>query len=227
MDTNSSETMSLTEIWARVFDRARSEIDVPTVWLAMQAVRPLTIDGNFFVATLPPESQYLALNIQGFEATSAIEEALQTVTGRLLAFRLIEGQTLADWERAKAKEAASVPSHMDTRSSEAQPSREAKPDRPVYPTWEKLSERLVQGYKTAPLYKYPQGQARYILECIRSISDTMDLLASGPGQRLDETNERTLAKMLERLGGVINLDPLFISLELLRYRQREGKDIGL
>src|SRR5579875_1319911 len=105
MDTNSSETMSLTEIWARVFDRARKEIDVPTVWLAMQAVRPLTIDGNFFVATLPPDSQYLAINIQGFEATTAIEEALQAVTGRVLAFRLISGQTLADWEREKIKEA--------------------------------------------------------------------------------------------------------------------------
>ena len=102
--------MSLTEIWARVFDRVRREVAVPTVWLAMQAVRPLTIDGNFFVATLPPESQYLAINLQGFEATTAIEEALQAVTGRVLAFRLIEGQTLADWQREKgAGSALAVP----------------------------------------------------------------------------------------------------------------------
>jgi hypothetical protein len=230
METTHSETMPLPEIWTRVFDRARQVIDVPTVWLAMQAVRPLTIDGNFFVATLPPESQYLAINIQGFEATTAIEESLQAVTGRLLAFRLISGQALADWEREKSKEAAAAPSHLETRSSPppiSPSSPKAPPDRTVYPTWEKLSERLVQGYKTAPLYKYPQGQARYILECVRTISDTMDLLMPAPGRPVDEAQERTLAKMLERLGSVINLDPLFLSLELLRYRQRAGKDIGL
>ncbi len=235
MDTTTIEGASVGEIWARVADRVRREVDVATVWLAMDAVNPLTIDGNFFVAALKPDMEYLAINLQGFEATTAIEEALQAVTGRVLAFRLIEGQTLLDWQREKVRTAGSAAAPRPVASTAPTPPVQntvpppliSESPRTVYPTWEKLSDRLVQGYKTAPLVKYPHGQARYIMECVQMISDTMDVQMPPPGQPRDDAQERTLAKMLERLGSVTNLDPLFISLELLRYRQRVGKDIGL
>lgn len=240
MDTTTIEGASIEEIWARVADRVRREVDVATVWLAMDAVNPLTIDGNFFVAALKPGMDYLAINLQGFEATTAIEESLQAVTGRVLAFRLIEGQTLLDWQREKVRTAGSAAPSRPVASTAPPPTASPtflpgavpppiiqESTRTVYPTWEKLSDRLVQGYKTAPLVKYPHGQARYIMECVQMISDTMDVQMPPPGQPRDDAQERTLAKMLERLGSVTNLDPLFISLELLRYRQRVGKDIGL
>lgn len=235
MDTTTNDGASLAETWARVSDRVRREVDVATVWLAMDAVQPLTVDGSFFVAAIKPGMEYLAINLEGYEAATAIEEALQAVTGRVLAFRVIEGQTIADWQREKARTAAPPPARPSAQPTE--PTAAAQPaapppiversDRTVYPTWEKLSDRLVQGFKTAPLIKYPHGQARYIMECVQLISDTMDIQMPGPGQPRDDVQERTLAKMLERLGSVTNLDPLFISLELLRYRQRIGKDIGL
>ena len=34
--------MEPTEIWNKAFDIVRREVAVPTVWLAMQAARPLT-----------------------------------------------------------------------------------------------------------------------------------------------------------------------------------------
>ena len=232
MEPINADSASLDEVWTRVFDIVRREVDVATVWLAMQSVKPLTIDGSFFVATLPAEMQFLGINLRNSDASLAIEEALQQVMGRVLAFRLIEGQTLADWQREKlqagtppvpaAVEAPAARVSAPTGSAGARPSR---PEREVYPTWEKLNERLVLGYKTAPLMKYPQGQARYILTCIAMISDTMDLVMPGQGQPRDEAQERTLAKTLERLGSVVTLDPLFLGIELARYRQSEGKDI--
>ncbi len=234
MEPTNNATASLDQIWTQVFDLVRREIDIATVWLAMQAVRPLTLDGSFFVATLPPETQFLAINLQSGEASLAIEDALQRVTGRVLAFRLIAGQTLADWQREKMQSdvgaagaaTATAPPPRATTSAGDIPPPAARPDREVLPTWEKLNERLVQGIKTAPLMKYPQGQAQYILTCVTLISDTMDLLMPGPGQPRDEAQERTLAKTLERLGSVVNLDPLFLALELTRHRQAAGKDVA-
>ena len=50
-----------------------------------------------------------------YQATTAIEEALRTITGRILAFRLITGDSLADWEAQKARDASS------SRPAEAPP----------------------------------------------------------------------------------------------------------
>ncbi len=33
-----------------------------------------------------------------------------------------------------------------------------------------------------------------------------------------------LAKVIERLGSIVNLDPMFLSLELWRYRESQGKN---
>ena len=85
------------------------------------------------------------------------------------------------------------------------------------------------GYKTAPYIKYAHGQAQFVLTAVQIISDTMDLLMPAPGLPRDEVQERALARVVERLGTVVNLDPIFLSLELLHYRQLQGKftDISL
>ena len=74
-------------------------------------------------------------------------------------------------------------------------------------TWEKLSERLNHGYKTAPFIKYPHGQAQYVLTAVKMISDTMDVQMPPAGAPRDEAQERLLAKVIERLSGIINSGP--------------------
>ena len=229
--------MEPTEIWMTAADRVRQEIADPTVWLAMRAAQPLVIDGSFFVAALPPQEEYLAVHLLNHQTTTAIEDALEEAAGRILAFRLVIGTSVTAWEAEKAREAgeAAAPAsdpfldvpivppssetvHASPRTAPAEAARE------VTPTWEKLSERLSHGYKTAPFVKYPHGQAQFVLTAVKIISDTMDAQMPPPGAPRDEYQERQLAKIVERLSGIINLDPLFISLELLRYREMHGKN---
>lgn len=230
METN--ETASVRELWLRAFNHVRDTIDMATVWLAMQAAVPIAIDGYYFVAGLASEDYYLASNLQSSEATAAIEGSLQAQTGRVLALQVIEGSTLADWQAQKpAVTGQSAPASTAATPPAASPSASARPaggglDVPApdpSPSWEKLNERLQQGYKAAPI-KYAQGQARFVLRAARLISDTMDSLLPAPGLPLDEAGERALAKSLERLGSIINLDPLFLALEVMRYRQAQGKE---
>lgn len=246
MEPNNADRESLDTIWARVFDRVRREVSAATVWLAMQSVTPLAIDGSFFVAALPSDQQFLRMNLESAEASGAIEEALREVTGRILAFRLIRGQTLADWERERSPDATRPDSaHLGATtlppiaesfartasipppSTRPMPAERLRSNREVAPTWEKLNERLAHAYKAAPFNKYPHGQARFLIDAVQMISDTMVVMMPGPGQPRDEVQERNLAKSLDRLGSIMgNLDPIFISIELLRFRQSEGIDIG-
>lgn len=234
MNPLNTDDTPLNEIWARVFDRVRRDINVATVWLAMQAVKPLAIDGHYFVAALPADMKFLGINLQTGEVSIAIEEALQREIGRVLAFKLIEGETLEDWEVEKNSSAtpipepiAQIPPPTAARAMDSEPSQSYAPraDRPVFQTWEALSDELVHGIKSARLMKYPQGQAAYITGAIEKISDTMDMLLPATGQPRDESQERTLAKTIDRLGSVVNLDPLFIALDLSRYRRSIGKNI--
>lgn len=130
-----------------------------------------------------------------------------------------------------ARPASSQTSASQASASQASASQTAAAPaaREVAQTWEKLSERLSLGYKTAPFVKYPHGQAQYVLTAVKLISDTMDVQMPALGAPRDDTQERLLAKSIERLSGIINLDPLFIALELLRYRELQGKsaDIAL
>jgi len=254
--------MEPTEIWNRAFEVVRRELAVPTVWLAMQAARPLTIDGNYFVAALTAQEEYLAGHLQGHQATAAIEEALRAITGRILAFRLIMGNSLADWEAQKTREASSSrpaeapptflrsseiaeppPAFFRSEYSPAPAAPEPAPaapvpaapapaaprasNRTVSPSWEKLNERLGQGYKSAPYIKYAQGQAQFILTAVKMISDTMDVMMPPPGAPRDDAQERLLTKAIERLSGIVNLDALFLALELMRFRESQGKNVDI
>lgn len=244
--------MGIDEIWAKAFEQVRSGLAEPTVWLAMQAARPVTIDGSDFVVAVPPADKYLASSLQAAQAAATIEEALETVSGRVLALQVVVGTSLADWEAQKtpalswdendgedaaapppaffrseysaapAEPAPAPPPAAQTMTMKSAP-RPAAPARVPSPSWDKLNERLSQGYKVAPFIKYPHGQAQYVLTAVKLISDTMDALMPPPGAARDDAQERLLTKAVERLGSVVNLDPLFLSLELLRFRESEGK----
>ncbi|MGI4790439.1 MAG: hypothetical protein ACRYFS_16500 [Janthinobacterium lividum] len=241
--------MEPSEIWARACDRVRHEIADPTVWLAMQAAQPLLIDGSYFVTALPKQEEYLATHLLGIQANIVIEEALQAVAGRILAFRLIIGSSVADWNAEKSRTEAAEAAQASAENSPAEPPpaffrSEATPPpaelqpsvsrpvsaeskREVSVSWEKLSDRLNQGYKSAPFIKYPHGQAQYVLTAVKMISDTIDALMPPPGAPREDAQERFLAKCIERLSGIVNLDPMFIALELLRYREMHGKNTDI
>ena len=240
--------MEPSEIWAKACDRVRQAIADPTVWLAMQAARPLIIDGSFFVAALPKQEEYLAVHLLNNQATIAVEEALQNVAGRILAFRLIIGDSVAEWNAEKSRtqtndlepmpgeyKSAEHKSAERTHAepppaffrSESSPPPLSQTKREVSPTWEKLTERLNLGYKAAPFIKYPHGQAQYVLTAVKLISDTMDVQMPPLGAPRDDAQERALAKVIERLSGIVNLDPMFLALELLRFREMHGKSADI
>jgi hypothetical protein len=238
--------MEPSEIWARVTDRVRQEIADPTVWIAMQQAKPLLIDGSFFVAALPKQEQYLAAHLLNNQATIAVEDALRNVANRILAFRLVIGDSAADWEAEKRREQASgaaeelpaefrgevfgeaLPEAAPTALTRSAPrTAPIETHRDVSQTWEKLAERLNLGYKAAPFIKYPHGQAQYVLTAVKLISDTMDVQMPPEGSPREDAQERALTKIIERLSGIVNLDAMFIALELLRYRELHGKNTDI
>ena len=202
MDTS---TRSPAQTWDKVFERVQRSVNDPMLWLAMQAARPVTIDGSFFVLGLAKDKGYLAGNLETFQNVSAIEDALRDVAGRILALRLIEGETMADWEATRNSEIPGLEFEPEPPGPAAAGAAKAgaagpaalppEPPREVYTTWEKLAERIPQMYKVAPQIRYPHGQARFVLDIVKYISDSMDVLM--PGGEGDDQQEKMLSKIME------------------------------
>jgi hypothetical protein len=224
MDSANSSPVAL---WNQAFERVRQTVQSPMVWLAMQSATPITIDGNFFVVGLSHDKQYLATNLQTFETVSAIEEALKDTSGHILALRLIEGVTEADYETVRWKQVTAQSGgggHGDAgHAPGAAPGLTPEAPREVSPNWQALNEYLSPMYKAFPYIRYPHGQAQFILDAVKHISDTMDVMMPGPGEPPSDVEERNLSKVLERLSSTVNLDAIFLAMELFRYRRSRGK----
>lgn len=216
------------DVWRKVLTRVENTIDSPTVQLALHEVTPVTIDGHTFAGGLPVDRFYLSGHLQTFEVSSMVEDALNIAAGRPLAFGLFEGSTIEEWESyrdaAEAKAAAernrSNPNLDWGAPLETDPKASRRRD--VSPSWEALTERVQANSKTSPSIRHPYGQARFVVDCAELISDTIDLLCGGDLPS-DPVQERALNRIIERVGTSVNLDPIFISLELMRYRQAKGK----
>jgi hypothetical protein len=236
----------LGEVWARTFNQVQQEVDIPTVWLAMQAVRPLAIDGSRFVATMAPDLRYLAVNLETSDTAHAIEHALEEIVGHPLAFLIIEGQTIDDWQKEKAAlqgsyDVPDVPVFMDTEWTPDSlqfddfdaGSTVVSPPTPTYApstaqeggfiSWESLNEYITHEFKAAPMIRYVHGQAAFLVRCARAISDTMDRLMPAAGQPHDNAQERHLSKTIDRLASMLTLDSFFVALEIMRYRYSVGR----
>jgi hypothetical protein len=213
------------DVWMRVFEIVRRDVDTPTLWLAMQGVTPVEIQGNNFVAKLPRELEYLATNLESAESSLAIEAAINEAVGRPLAFRLLYGEALDGYVPGQALPSASPDNQLILGGAAVETESWYFKDKEV--TWELLTDELRVLCKKEPLIRFPHGQARCVLECVQVISEAIDILMPKRAMSARDEHERHLARTIERLGSVINLDPIFISLELWRYRHARGKDIGI
>ena len=228
---NTVSEVRVRDIWMRVFEIVRRDVDAPTLWLAMQGVSPVAIQGSHFIGSLPRDMEYLASNLESSESSFAIEAALNEVIGHPTAFHLLYGEALAAWVPGQdfggtVEEPAAAQATIFSPSPSAQISRSPHPKKGLI-TWDSLFDDLRLLCKTAPLIRYPHGQARLVLHLVLVISEGMDALVPDSNKVDEDMFERQLSRTIERIGTVINLDPIFISMELWRHRQRIGKDIGL
>ena len=175
---------------------------------AMQATLPICLDGSLLVLTIPGSERHLAGHMETAANHNSITNALEMVYGQPVEFRLIDGSTLEDWEALKAAATAS----RNAQRGRAAPTTSAPPSsaRAGEGAWDDLIQRIHRSYQELPSRQYPQSKARFAREVMRQIARTEEDLKYAE-EANEETNERNLARVLERLGSVIDLSPVFLA----------------
>jgi len=183
---------------------------------AMQATLPICIDGSSLVLTIPGSERHLAGHMETAANHNSIINALELVYGEQLEFRLIDGSTAEDWEALKAAEARARAAAA-TRSAERAQTAPTAASAPAAggakagePQWDDLIQRIHRGYQELPKRQYPQVKARFLREALKWVSQVEEdrKYASDANE---EANERGLARVLERLGSVVDLSPIFVA----------------
>lgn len=202
--------LDIVQIWAQSADRVKDRITLRSLWEALETAVPITIEDNKFIVGLPPQRFSLSGHLRNPGYRRTIEVVLSEFAQRDLQLHIIEGTTLADWERTKQREA------LANASREQEYALRRKQEH-IEQSWDELYERVVRAYSEQPYRQLPQGKARYLLRALQMVSEAMDELYSD-NREMDELVERNLARVIDRIASNIGAPPALVAYELYRYR---------
>lgn len=172
---------------------------------AMQAAVPITLDGDLLVLTMPGSERHLAGHLETAANRNAILNALELVAGRRLNYRVIDGSTAEDWQSLKAAEAKR---HQAQQQAPAAAPGAAKPGEGP---WDEVIQRIHRSYQQLPKRQYPQAKARFLREALSWVAATHEEVRYS-SEADEDAHERSLARAMERLGAVLDLNPVLVAL---------------
>lgn len=204
--------MNMQTIWNRVVDEVKHRVIHPTLWKALEAGVPVTIEDGQFVVGFPMGTFHLSGHLNSLDHKNIIEATIAKHAGERLSLRIIEGGTLDDWQAIKVKEAHAASLREAAASKRQDETSSVK-------IWETLLEQVGRKYSTMQNRQFPQSRAAYIVEALRMVSDTMDRVIPA-GQAPDDLTQRAIARVLEKVAAMVEVPSTTVALELMRMRRR-------
>ena len=202
-------------LWQHVTNVIKRVQVNPTLWSAMEAAKPLTADENLLVLALMPQDFHLASLLEKPGTRATIEEQLSHAARTEIHYRVIEGETVADWAEIKegeriAREQAKMPTrHYFVPKHQPPP----PPTAEELKSWDNLINYCHRIFLTLHARSSCQTRALYIMDMVPFIAMAEDTLVVGPG-----SGERSLLHALEKVAQMADVDPILIAIEYYRYR---------
>ncbi len=211
-----SAMLDLPYVWREVRKRVFTKLPFSlSVAETLEAVIPITLDGDHFVVGLDAAHAPMASNLAGGQVKNTIENILRQAAGRPITFELIEGTTAADWSsvvqrRDKAHEAVIA---MASKSVESHHFEDV-----LNQIVGEIRSRVAQVHERM----LPQVRASLMLDMVPSLADAEDMLFSDAQSR---EGRRAMSRAIDRIAVFLEVPPLTLALEVERYRraQKEGK----
>lgn len=199
---------SLPVLWANCVEVLKDRVNNRSFWEALEATRPITVEGNTLIIGLDTPNFNRASHLQQISNMTAIQAVVRERFNHPLQVRLIEGTTLADWETTKERDARVAAMHQATTARRTVETEQTD-------NWEALYEYIGRLYAQTPNRSLPQTKARYANEALYTLVEAMDTLYPDDP---DEATERNLARVLERIGVASDIPAPVLAFELERLR---------
>ena len=200
-------------VWLEAAELVKDRVVSPTVFKALERGVGITLDGDEFVVGYETSDLPLAANLRSAQHQTIIEQSLKQVLKKNVRFRLVEGTTLADYDRHKKSIEVVEQQRMDSE-------QRRNLDRQVEQTWEEISERIARSYANTPLRTYSQQRAIFMREAFGIINDGVKKL--NYTNDATELEKRCLARVFDKMSQVSEVPSAMLAYEFFRLRE-EGK----
>lgn len=204
---------SLPLLWATCVERLKDRTNNRSFWEAIEQTRPITIDEDSIIIGLDPEKSYQIGVINQNSLQHIITGAIREVFGRDLKFRLIDGNSLQEWEILKDREAKAKAARAVAATRAA--SRPTLEQGVYNASWEGAHDAVSRAHTDTPVRNLPQGKARYANEALYILAQAMETLYPDPP---DEASERGVARILDRISYLSDIPAPVLAFELERLR---------
>lgn len=215
MSTNTN--LDPRDLWSRTVNEIKKKILQPSLWQALEAVVPITLEGDLLVLGLPSELSHFSSYVHSSDNRKRIEAVLEELTGQHLNVRVIDGAGLEDWDLIKQREAIASQAQQTRLQQRA---REAL----LEASWETLSEQVYSLFTRIPLRQLPQNRARYLKQAVATISDFLNKIPKPKTPDEEERYARYLARVLDKVANLADVTGTVVALELERYRKEQNLD---
>lgn len=208
-------TLDLPYVWREVRKRVFTKLPFSlTVAETLEAVIPITLDGDHFVVGLDAAHASMAANLSGGQVKNTIENILRQAAGRPITFELIEGTTSDDWHavslrRDKAHEAVIA---MASKQVESHHFEDV-----LNQIVGEIRARVAQVHERM----LPQVRASLMLDMVPSLADAEEMLFSDAHSR---EGRRAMSRAIDRIATFLEVPPLTLALEIERYRREQLKE---
>ncbi len=199
---------SLSLLWANCVDLLKDRVNNRSFWEALERSQAITIEGSTLIIGLDSVNFNRASVILQQANMNDVQKAAAELFGQPLQIRVIEGTTIADWTLAKDHDARVQAMKQATVARRAAVEEGEN-------TWESISELVSKLYLQSPNRNMPQGKARYANEALYCLAEAMDTLY---GDEPDETTEKSLARILDRISHSSEIPAPVLAFELERLR---------
>lgn len=207
-----SGQVDVAKLWAEVNETLHQGPINRPLWEAARTVVPLLIEEetNTLVLGMPTARMDLASHLETRVNKARLQEIVQAKLGRRLDIRVIEGDTLAAYERAVERDRSRA------RSAEAAHAR-AMQVQTAAASWDALNEQLLLAHSRVEGRRFVTTRAKFLLRCVRMTVEAEDRIREQePGK--DEFHERQLARTLEKIAGLTDAPAIVVATEYWRYR---------
>lgn len=193
------------EVRKRVFIKLPFSLGVAD---AMEAIVPITLDGNTFVCGLSPRDFPLSGHLNADQVRNTIENILRQASRRHIRFEIIEGTTQADWNAIKERQRRA---HAAVIAMAEQKLEEHHFEDVLNQVVSELRSRIT-AVRDRTL---PQVRAELLLRIVPQLSDAEEMLFS---EHETHDRRRTMARAIDRIASFLEVPPLMLALEIERHR---------
>ncbi len=209
-------SLDLAWVWREVRKRVFTKLPFSlTVAETLEAVIPITLDGDHFVVGLDLAHSPMASNLAGGQVKNTIENILRQAAGRPICFELIEGTTLEEWQQVveRRDKAHAAVIAMASKQVEAHHFEDV-----LNQIVGEIRQRVAQVHERM----LPQVRANLMLDMVPSLADAEEMLFNDNNAR---EGRRAMSRAIDRIATFLEVPPLTLALEIERYRRAQKDKI--